>query len=66
MTDGIWSLMTGVIIVAIVFMLARPNSPAANAIADVSKALTALVTTAAGTNTQNIQYAPYQGTTSNG
>jgi hypothetical protein len=63
MSDGIWSLVTGVVIVAIVFMLVRPGSPGANAIADVSSALTALVTTAAGTNTNNIQYQSYQGVT---
>jgi len=44
--DDIWQFVIGVIIVAIVFMLARPGSPAATAIEDVSKALAGLVRTA--------------------
>jgi hypothetical protein len=47
-TDTFWQVLTGAIILAIIFMLVRPNSPAASAVASVSGALTALVTTATG------------------
>ena len=44
--DTIWQTITGAIIVAIIYMLVRPDSPAATAIAQVSDALQNLVTTA--------------------
>jgi len=42
MTDTAWQLLTGVFVVTIVFMLVRPGSPAAQAVADVSSALAAI------------------------
>lgn len=47
-----WEIISGCIILAIIYMLARPGSPAATAINDVSSALTALVTTAVGSQAQ--------------
>lgn len=44
--DTIWQFIIGVMVVAIVFMLVRPGSPAALAIKDVSTALSGLVQTA--------------------
>lgn len=44
--DAIWQFLIGVIILAIIFMLARPGSPTAAAIQDVSDALSGLVRTA--------------------
>lgn len=46
MSDSIFSLITGVIIIAIIFMLVKPGSQAGQAIIDLSGALTALVKTA--------------------
>jgi hypothetical protein len=48
MSDDIWQFLVGVMIVAVVFMLARPGSPAAVAIKDVTTALSGLVQTATG------------------
>lgn len=48
MKDEIWQFIVGVMIVAVVFMLVRPGSPAAVAIKDVSTALSGLVQTATG------------------
>jgi hypothetical protein len=45
---GLWELVTGVIIIAIIFMLVRPGSPAGTAVTDLSEALAALVGTATG------------------
>lgn len=44
--DDIWQFLIGIMILAIVFMVARPGAPAAAAIEDVSKALANLVQTA--------------------
>lgn len=44
--DTIWETITGAIIVAIVYVLVRPGSPAATAVTQVSDALQALVKTA--------------------
>lgn len=46
MNDAIWEFLIGVIILAIIFMLARPGAPAAAAIQDVSNALSGLIRTA--------------------
>jgi hypothetical protein len=43
MSDTIWEILVGVFIVTIVFMLVRPGSPAAKAIADVSGALASMI-----------------------
>lgn len=48
MSDTLWEFATGAVIVAVIFMLARPGSPAANAIKVVGDALTSLVKTATG------------------
>jgi hypothetical protein len=48
MTDTAFQLVTAVIIVAVVFLLVRPGSPAGTAIKDVSTALAGLVGTATG------------------
>lgn len=44
--DLTWELVTGAIIVAVIYMLVRPGSPAASAVEQVSAALSALVATA--------------------
>jgi len=46
MSDNIWSLITGAVILGVVFMLMRPGSPALQAVTSVSSALTSLVKTA--------------------
>ena len=50
--SDVWELITGVIIVAIIYVLARPGSPAAGAIASVSNALSGLVSTATNQSTE--------------
>jgi len=45
MSDNIWQFLIGVMILAVVFMVARPGAPAAAAIEDISTALTNLVKT---------------------
>jgi hypothetical protein len=58
MSKNIWSVITGVIILAIIYMLVRPGSPAATAIAQVGNALSALVATSTGyTTTGAVQTA---------
>jgi hypothetical protein len=44
--DTIWSLLSGILVITIVYMLVRPGSPAAQAVADVTSALTNLIKTA--------------------
>jgi hypothetical protein len=46
--DIAWEFLVGIFVVAVVFMLARPGSPAAQAVADVSNALAAMIGTATG------------------
>lgn len=48
MIDNVWQLVIGVMIVAVIFMLVRPGSPASVAIKDVTTALSGLVQTATG------------------
>lgn len=50
MTDKswFWSVVIGIIYLAILFVLVKPSSPAATAVQSISGALSALVTTAAG------------------
>lgn len=48
MSKNIWSVISGVIILGIIYMLVRPGSPAASAVTQVGDALTALVQTATG------------------
>jgi hypothetical protein len=43
--DDLWQFLIGVVILAIIFMLARPGAPAAAAIQDLSNALSGLVRT---------------------
>ena len=43
MGDVAWSFLGGALIVAIIYMLARPGSPAAAVISDTGAALTSLV-----------------------
>jgi hypothetical protein len=47
-SDTVWELITGAVIVAVIFMLVRPGSPAAAAVIVMSDGLSALVTTATG------------------
>ncbi len=49
-TAGLWELVTGVIIIAVIYMLVRPGSPAHTAINTLSAALATLVTTATAYN----------------
>lgn len=44
----IWDFLTYVVILAILYTLVRPNSPAETAITDISKAMIAVVGTATG------------------
>jgi hypothetical protein len=46
MNDIAWQFISGIAILAIIFMLVRPGAPAAAAIEDTSKALSGLVKTA--------------------
>ena len=46
MSEGIWSLLAGVVTLAIVYMLVRPGSVASQAVADVSTTLKNIVTSA--------------------
>lgn len=51
-----WRLLVGIFIVAVTFMLVRPGSPAARAVADVASALAALTISAthySASNTNN-------------
>lgn len=45
-SQNVWSLLMGVFIIAIVFMLVRPGAPAAKAVADVTNALANMITNA--------------------
>jgi hypothetical protein len=47
-SDAIWRLITGALVVAIIYMIVRPGSKAATAVTDISGALRKLVTAAAG------------------
>lgn len=46
MSEGAWALMSGIVILAIVYMLVRPGSVAATAVKDVSTTLKNIVTAA--------------------
>lgn len=46
MSDSLWQFVAGALVVAIVYMLVRPSSPAANAVNTVSQALVSIVNTA--------------------
>ena len=48
MSEAIWRLITGALIVAIIYMMVRPGSKAATAVTDVGDALGKLVTAATG------------------
>lgn len=48
MSTGVWDLIAGFFLIAIVYMLVRPGSPAAQAVTDVSNVLASLITTATG------------------
>lgn len=45
-SDDLWQILSGIFIIAIIFMLVRPGSPAAQAVSDISDALAALIKTA--------------------
>jgi hypothetical protein len=45
-SETIWTVVIGVIMLAVLYMLVRPGSPAGKAIKDVSGALEALIATA--------------------
>lgn len=47
-TSWFWTLVTGAIYVAIIYVLVRPGSDGANAVTGLGNALTSLVTTAIG------------------
>lgn len=53
MSDTVMTFVTGAIIVAIVFLLVRPGSPAGTAVKDVSSALAGLVKTTTGYTEQS-------------
>lgn len=44
--DTIWQVVIGVVIVAVIYMLVRPNSPAGDAVKQVSDALSNIIHTA--------------------
>lgn len=46
MSEGTWALLSGIVILAIVYMLVRPGSVAATAVKDVSTTLKNIVTAA--------------------
>lgn len=46
MADTVWSMLTAILIIAIVYMLVRPGSPAGAAVKDIGSALQDLVSTA--------------------
>jgi hypothetical protein len=48
MSDWIWRIVTGVLILAILYVLVRPGSKAATAVTDIGSAMTHLVTAAVG------------------
>ncbi len=47
-SDTTWSVLTGVLVVALVYMLVRPGSKAATAVTAVSGALGAMIGTVTG------------------
>jgi hypothetical protein len=47
-SDTLWQVATGAVIIAIVYMLVRPGSPGAKAVADISGALASMIKTATG------------------
>jgi hypothetical protein len=42
-SDTVWMILTAIVMVAVLFMLVRPGSPALQAVKDVSNALTTLI-----------------------
>lgn len=46
MKDIVWDFVVGVVIIAIVFTLVRPGSPAGQAITDVTNAVAGMIGTA--------------------
>lgn len=46
LSDGAWSLLAGIVMLAIVYMLVRPGSVAAGAVKDISATLKNIVTAA--------------------
>lgn len=47
-TETIWQLLTGAVVIAIIYVLVRPSSNAGQAVQDIGNALAALIKTAAG------------------
>lgn len=50
MSKYVWEYLTGVAVLAIVYMLVRPGSPAAQAVKDISDALQTLIRTSTSYN----------------
>lgn len=48
-----WDLIAGFFLIAIIYMLVRPGSPAAQAVQDLGNTLTALISTATGIHPAN-------------
>ena len=48
MSEIVWRLVGGVLVLAILFVLVRPGSSATKAVTDVTSALSALVRSAVG------------------
>lgn len=44
--DTVWSILMGIFVIAIVFMLVRPGAPAGQAVKDVTDALSSMMTVA--------------------
>jgi len=48
MSDTVWQLITGAVVIAIIFMLVRPNSPGPKFVEDISNAFASIIKTATG------------------
>lgn len=48
MSTTVWEVVAAIFVIAIVYMLARPGSPAAQAVSDLSDALKNIILTATG------------------
>lgn len=53
-----WDLIAGFFLIAIIFMLVRPGSPATQAVQDTSNVLASLIATATGVHTTNHPFNP--------
>jgi len=55
MGDIVWQVLTGVVIIAIMFILVRPGSNAGQAITDTTGAVAALIRTTVGSAPNSAQ-----------